>query len=81
MPYFHTMRQLLHKVDVFWARNDLLIDPTTWEEVDTVEILDEEIISGRVAMLDLIISTVIDYLNEIVQSRPTSQSDEGNNIN
>ena len=65
LEHFQTIRQLLHKVDVFWARNDLLLDPTTFEEVDIYEIPDTEIYSSREAILELITNTVVEYLNEI----------------
>ena len=74
LDHFQQIRQLLHKVDVFWARNDLLIDPTTLEEVDTFDIPDNEIMSGRVAILEIITNTVVEYLNAITS---TNQKDSG----
>jgi hypothetical protein len=80
--HFQKMRQLIHKVDVFWARNDLLFEPNTLDEVDITDISDEEIISGRVALLDLITNTVIEYLNEIVRSKPSASiANESKNAN
>ena len=75
--HFQRMRILIQNIDVFWARNDLLIDPTTGEEVDIYDFSDKEILSTRVMMLDLIIQTVLDYLNEISQTKSSAQSERG----
>ncbi len=65
IDHFLSMHRLLHKVDVFWARNDLLFDPETLEEVEFSEVPDDEIRSLRLSILELITQTVFEYVNEI----------------
>jgi hypothetical protein len=69
LEHFQRIRILIHKIDVFWARNDVLFDANTLDEVNMQDVPDDEIVSGRDAMLTLITNTVIDYLNEIMQSK------------
>ena len=72
LEHFQRMRALIHKIDVFWLRNDLLFDPNTFDEVDIQDVSDDEIISGRDSMLSLITNTVVDYLKEITQDKSVS---------
>ena len=69
LEYFQKIRRLLHKIDVFWARNDVLFSPGTLEEIDIHEISDEEMISMRVAMLDVIADTIVTDLSQRVNSK------------
>ncbi len=51
-------RHLTMKIDVWSARNDVLFDLGGNEEIDLSEVPDEEILSGRLVILDYIIDTV-----------------------
>lgn len=73
LEHFQKMRALIHKIDVFWLRNDLLFDANTIDEADIQDIPDDEIISGRDSMLALITNTVVEYLQEISQDKESSQ--------
>ncbi len=64
IEHFTKIQLLIQKIDSFWARNDVIFDPKTWEEINLATIQDFELISSRVAMLSLITSSVIDYLND-----------------
>jgi hypothetical protein len=55
---FTKIRMLLRKLDIFWARNDLLINPDTLEEVDIDDISDDQIVSFRVGIMDMLINSV-----------------------
>jgi hypothetical protein len=66
---FQRIRKLLHKVDVFWVRNDVMFDANTFDEVDIQNVSGDEIVSSRDAILTLITNTVLDYLNEIVKAK------------
>lgn len=72
VEYFQRMRALIHKIGVFWARNDLLFDPVTFDEIDLQDVSDEEIISGRGSLLELITNAVVEYLKEISQTKSVS---------
>lgn len=65
------MRRIIAKVEVNWARNDVLLDSKTMDEIDLSEIKDDEIRSGRMIILDLIINSVIEYLNQFDESHDT----------
>ena len=52
-------RNLIMKIDVWSARNDVLFSLSGYEEIDITEIPDTEIKSGRLIILDYIISKVI----------------------
>lgn len=69
LEHFQRIRMMVHKIDVFWARNDILFDANTLDEVDMQDVSDLEIFSSRDAMLTLITNTVIDYLNEIMKNK------------
>ena len=69
LEHFQRIRALIHKIDVFWARNDVMFDANTLDEVDIQDVADEEIISSRDAVLSLITNTVFDYLNEIMKGK------------
>jgi hypothetical protein len=69
VEHFQRIRTLIHKVDVFWARNDVMFDANTFDEVDIQDVSDDEIVSSRDAMLTLITNTVLDYLNEIIKGK------------
>jgi hypothetical protein len=69
LEHFQRIRTLIHKIDVFWARNDVMFDANTFDEVDIQDVSDDEIVSSRDAMLTLITNTVLDYLNEIVKGK------------
>ena len=71
LEHFQRIRTLIHKIDVFWARNDVMFDANTLDEVDIQDISDDEIVSIRGAMLTLITNTVVDYLNEIMKGKPS----------
>ncbi|MCI0773335.1 MAG: hypothetical protein J4N76_09955 [Chloroflexi bacterium] len=58
-------REILRKVDLFWFRMDIHFDPTTLEEIDTSEIPDEEVFSGRDAFLALASSAVSEYAKQV----------------
>jgi len=73
LEHFQKMRALIHKIDVFWLRNDLLFDANTLDEVDMQDVTDDEIVSGRDSMLALITNTVVEYLQEISQDKESSQ--------
>jgi hypothetical protein len=62
-------RSIIRKIDVFWARNDVMFDANTLDEVDIQDVADDEIVSLRSAMLSLITDTVVDYLNEIMKGK------------
>ncbi len=69
LEHFQRIRTLIHKIDVFWARNDVMFDANTFDEVDIQDVSDDEIVSSRDAMLTLITNTVLDYLNEIMKGK------------
>ena len=69
LEHFQRIRTLIHKIDVFWARNDVMFDANTLDEVDIQDVSDDEIVSIRGAMLTLITNTVVDYLNEIMKGK------------
>ena len=69
LEHFQRIRTPIHKIDVFWARNDIMFDANTFDEIDIQDVSDDEIVSSRDAMLTLITSTVLDYLNEIMKSK------------
>ena len=69
LEHFQRIRALIHKIDVFWARNDVMFDANTLDEVDIQDVSDDEIVSIRGAMLTLITNTVVDYLNEIMNGK------------
>jgi hypothetical protein len=69
LEHFQRIRTLIHKVDVFWARNDIFFDINTLDEVDVQDIPDDGIVSSRDAILTLITNTVVDYLNEILKRK------------
>ena len=73
LEHFQRMRALIHKIDAFWLRNDLLLDANTLDEVDIQDITDDGIVSGRDSMLALITSTVVEYLQEISQDKESLQ--------
>ncbi len=73
LEHFQKMRALIHKIDVFWLRNDLLFDANTLDEVDIQDVTDDEIVSGRDSMLALITNTVVEYLQEISQDKESLQ--------
>lgn len=76
LEHFGNIRRLLHKIDVFWVRKDALFTPATIEEIDVQEASDDEVISMRVAMLDVITDTIVNYLRELVDSKENIQYDE-----
>lgn len=69
LEHFQRIRTLLRKIDVFWARNDVMFDANTLDEVDIQDVSDDEIVSIRGAMLSLITDTVVEYLNEIMKGK------------
>ena len=69
LEHFQRIRALIHKTDVFWARNDVMFDANTFDEVDIQDVSDDEIVSSRNAILTLITNTVFDYLNEIMKGK------------
>jgi len=71
LQHFLKIHQILQKVDVFWARNEIFTDPRTMEEIDISQVPDEEIRSLRLTILETITNTVIEYLNEIAPSDST----------
>ena len=72
LEHFQRIRTLIHKIDVFWARNDVMFDANTLDEVDIQDVSDDEIVSIRGAMLSLITDTVVEYLNEIMKGKPSN---------
>jgi len=62
---FQRIRELLRKIDVFWARTGLQFDLETLNEINMDDIRDEDILSGREIMLNVIADTVADYLNQL----------------
>jgi hypothetical protein len=58
------IRELLRKIDTFWARSDLLFDLETLDEVKLDDVHDDNIFSGRVILLDMILKTVAEYWGE-----------------
>jgi len=60
------IRDLLRKIELFWIRLNMDIW-TTGRSIDTEEIPDDEIVSGRETMLGVIINTVSDHLETYVQ--------------
>jgi len=73
LEHFQKMSDLIHKVDVFWFRNDALFDVDTHDEVEIQDISDDKIISSRDSILALITNTVLEYLQEISQENNNSQ--------
>jgi hypothetical protein len=69
LEHFQRIRALIHKIDVFWARNDVMFDANTFDEIDIQAVTDDEIVSSRDAVLSLITNTVFDYLNEIMKGK------------
>ena len=69
LEHFQRIRMLIHKIDVFWARNDILFDAKTLDEVDLHDVPDDEIVSSRDAILSLITDTVVHYLNELMKDK------------
>ena len=69
LEHFQRIRTLIHKIDVFWAKNDVMFDASTFDEVDIQDVSDSEIVSIRHATLTLITNTVLDYLNEIMKGK------------
>lgn len=67
---FAALRSLLRKVDLHWFRSDIALDPRTWTEIDTTGIPDDEIYSGREAMLQIIISALTEYVNSLATPPP-----------
>ena len=65
LMHFEQIGKLLRKVDAFWARSTLLINPETFDEVNIEDIPDEDILSGNVVVLGAIVNTVVDYFNQI----------------
>lgn len=61
---FIKIRMLLRKIDIFWARNDLLLNTDTFEEVNTNDVSDDQIISFRVAIMDMLINSVIPTIEQ-----------------
>jgi hypothetical protein len=53
--------EILRKIDLFWFHNDVHLDPSTWEEIDTSQVPDEEILSGREAFLSLASRVVVEF--------------------
>lgn len=70
LEHFQRIRTLIHKVDVFGARNEVFFDMSTLDEVDVQDVPDDQIVSGRDAILTLITNTVVDYLNELMKGKP-----------
>jgi hypothetical protein len=69
VEHFQKIRSLIHKIDVFWARSDVFFDINSLDEVDVQDVPDDQIVSGRDAILSLITDTVVDYLNEIIKGK------------
>jgi len=63
LNHFQQIGEILHKVNVFWARSTLLFDPTTWEEIDVRDVPDDSILSGSIIVLNEITNAVAEYLN------------------
>ena len=75
MATFRQIQDLLHKVDVYWIRTDLQFDPATGREVDIDDIPDDQLGSGREAILQIIVSAVVDYARLFGDTR--DPSDDG----
>jgi hypothetical protein len=54
------IRELLVKVEMFWARHQISID-----HPEIYEVPDERIFSGRVLLMDQILQAIADYLEEV----------------
>lgn len=76
LEHFSGIRRLLHKIDVFWARKEVLFSSGTLEAIDVHEASDDEVISMRVAMLDVITDAIVNYLSELMVSKENIQYDE-----
>jgi hypothetical protein len=61
---FIKIRTLLRKIDIFWARNDLLVNPDTLEEADIHDISDDQLISFRVGLMDILINSVVTTIEQ-----------------
>jgi hypothetical protein len=54
------IRELLVKIETFWARNSISID-----HPEIYEVPDEDIVCGRVFLMDRILQAVADYMEEV----------------
>ncbi|MBL1193998.1 MAG: hypothetical protein D8M60_06530 [Chloroflexi bacterium] len=68
LELFAHVRDILSKIDLFWFRMDIHFNPETWEELDSTEISDNEVISTREAFLHLASRAVEEYAKEIASS-------------
>ncbi|MBI5033656.1 MAG: hypothetical protein HZB51_24310 [Chloroflexi bacterium] len=69
LDLFKQMRELLRKIDIFWARADIFIELETLEVANTQDVRDEDILSSREIILDMITQTVTAYLEQRASSK------------
>ena len=63
-------RQLIAKIDKFWMQSEpMLMDLQTGKELDPTELTEGEIYSGRLVVLDKLMSTVVEYIEELTSTR------------
>jgi len=76
LEFLPQIRSILRKIEIFYAQSDLVLDPVTFEEV----ILDndqlEDLQSSRQIILDQIIDTVREYLDQSGAEAHTSASSQ-----
>lgn len=66
---FKRIRELLRKINIFWARFDLQFDARTLEPIDMGIVRDEDILSSREIILSVIMATVTDYLERRIVAK------------
>ena len=62
-------REVLRKFDLFWFRTDIHFNLTTLDEIDTSQIPDEEVFSGRDAFLDMASIAVTEFAKQFGSDR------------
>jgi hypothetical protein len=72
---FRRMREILRKIDVFWARSEPLFDVQTFDVLNMESVQDEEITSGGEIILNVIVDAVSDYLRQLSEQTEQTASD------
>jgi hypothetical protein len=76
LEFLTRIRSILRKIEIFYAQSDLLLDPVTLEEVILDNDQFEHLQSSRQIILDQIIDTVNEYLDQPNAETDTSASNQ-----
>lgn len=75
LSYLEKIRHLLQKIEIWWIKEfEIPINP----DFDGVEVNEEGIHSGRMILIDLILSTALEGQNTPSQSRTTNEIEPSN---